>query len=80
VRTFRHIALRKEHEVYVQDLDTGTSTRVVTVANRWRIHSRRDEIANWHLFVKHTKWSRDGKQVLYASDAFGTAQLCAINL
>ena len=28
----------------------------------------------------HPVWSQDGKQILYASDASGTAQLCVVNV
>jgi Tol biopolymer transport system component len=28
----------------------------------------------------HPVWSRDGNQILYASDASGIAQLCVINV
>jgi len=59
------VALREEHGVYVQNLDDGTSTRIVTVADCWRIHPRRDEIADWHLYVKHTKWSPDGTRLMF---------------
>jgi Tol biopolymer transport system component len=56
---------REEHGVYVQNLSDGTSKRIVTVADCWRIHPRRDEIAGWHLFVKHTKWSPDGRRIMF---------------
>jgi TolB protein len=35
------------------------------VADCWRIHPRRDEIAGWHLYVKHTKWSPDGRRLMF---------------
>ena len=28
----------------------------------------------------HPVWSRDGRQILYASDATGTAQLCVLDV
>lgn len=56
---------REEHGVFVQDLDTGLSRRIVSVADCWRIHPRREEIAGWHLYVKHTKWSPDGTRLMF---------------
>jgi Tol biopolymer transport system component len=56
---------REEHGVYVQDLDSGGSERIASVADCWRLHPRRDEIADWHLFVKHTKWSPDGTRLMF---------------
>ncbi len=41
-------------------ISSGASTRVVTVAECMDIHPRRHEIADWHLYIKHTKWSPDG--------------------
>lgn len=56
---------REEHGVFIQDLDTGESRRIVTVVDCWRIHPRRDEIADWHLYIKHTKWSPDGTRLMF---------------
>ena len=56
---------KEEHGVFVQDLDTGSARRIATVADCWRIHPRRDEIADWHLFIKHTKWSPDGLRLMF---------------
>jgi Tol biopolymer transport system component len=59
------LARREDHGVFVQNLDDGTSVRIVSVADCWRTHPRRDEIADWHLYVKHTKWSPDGKRLMF---------------
>lgn len=56
---------RDEFGLYVQDLDTGRSERLVSVADCWAIHPRRDEIADWHLYIKHSKWSADGARLLF---------------
>jgi Tol biopolymer transport system component len=56
---------REEHGVFVQDLNTGASKRVASVADCWRIHPRREEIADWHLFIKHTKWSPGGELLMF---------------
>lgn len=56
---------REEHGVFVQDLRTGKSKRLASIADCWRIHPRRDEIKDWHLFVKHTKWSPDGQRIMF---------------
>jgi hypothetical protein len=59
------VSQRKEHGVFIQNLDTGGSKRIVTVYDCWQMHPRRDEIANWHLYVKHTKWSPDGTRLMF---------------
>ena len=59
------VNLREEHGVFVQDMLSGQSKRILSVADCWRIHPRRDEIAKWHLFIKHTKWSADGKRLMF---------------
>ena len=59
------VRLREEHGVFVQDLETGESERIVSVADCWRMHPRKDEIADWHLYVKHTKWSPDGARLMF---------------
>lgn len=56
---------REQHGVFVQDLTTGKTKQLVTVAECLSIHPRRSEIADWHLYVKHTKWSLDGKQIMF---------------
>jgi len=57
--------LKDEHGVFAQDLTTGDVTRLVTLSDCLAIHPRRDEIADWHLFVKHTKWSPDGSRMSF---------------
>ncbi len=59
------VSRREEHGVFFQNLDTGQADRVVTVHDCWQMHPRRDEIANWHLYIKHTKWSPDGARLLF---------------
>lgn len=59
------ITRRGEFGVSVQDLDSGQAQRIVTVEDCWRIHPRRDEIAQWHLYIKHTKWAADGQRLLF---------------
>ncbi len=56
---------RAEHGIFVQDLETGASQRIVTVQDCWAIHPRQDEIADWHLYIKHTKWSPDGTRLMF---------------
>jgi len=56
---------KEEHGMFVQDLDTGSASRIATVADCWRIHPRKDEISDWHLFIKHTKWSPDGSRLMF---------------
>lgn len=56
---------RREHGVFVQDLATGESRRIVTVADALEIHPRRDEVRNWHLYIKHTKWSPSGERLMF---------------
>ena len=59
------ILKRAEHGLYVQDLDTGKSELIVTVADCLDIHPRKEEIQNWHLFIKHSKWSPDGMRMMF---------------
>jgi len=57
-----------DHEdggAFLQDLETGESRLVASVADCIELHPRKDEIRGWHLYIKHTKWSRDGKRVLF---------------
>lgn len=56
---------REEFGVFIQDLATGRSQRIVSVADCWAIHPRRDEIADWHLYIKHTKWAADGTRLMF---------------
>jgi Tol biopolymer transport system component len=56
---------RDKHGVFVMDLETGESRMIVSVEQCVEMHPRRDEIANWHLFVKHTKWSADGRRLMF---------------
>jgi Tol biopolymer transport system component len=59
------IRRREEHGLFVQDLDRGETRRLASVADCWRIHPRRDEIDHWHLYIKHSKWSRDGQRIMF---------------
>jgi hypothetical protein len=56
---------REEHGIFVQDLETGKSKQIVTVEDCWRIHPRKEEIKDWHLGIQHTKWSPDGKRIMF---------------
>jgi Tol biopolymer transport system component len=56
---------REKHGLFVQDLDTGQGRRLASVADCWEIHPRRAEIADWHLYIKHTKWTRDGERIMF---------------
>jgi len=61
----RVIQRREEDGVFIQDLATGVSRRIVTVEQGRLINPRRDEIADWHLYIKHTKWSPDGGRIMF---------------
>lgn len=56
---------RDQFGVFVQDLGTGASRRVVSVEQCRLINPRCDQIADWHLYIKHTKWSPDGKRIMF---------------
>ncbi len=56
---------KEEHGVFLMDLETGSSRRLVTVDDCLALHPRRDEVQNWHLYIKHTKWSPDGQRVMF---------------
>ncbi|MGA1194920.1 MAG: TolB family protein [Candidatus Latescibacterota bacterium] len=59
------VKLKDKHGVFAQDLNTGKSRQLATLSDCLALHPRRDEIANWHLFVKHTKWSPDGSRMMF---------------
>ncbi|MBV7335173.1 hypothetical protein KFU94_44430 [Chloroflexi bacterium TSY] len=59
------IRLREEHGIFVQDLDRGESQMLASAAECWDMHPRRDEITDWHLYVKHSKWSPDGTRLMF---------------
>jgi len=56
---------RDEFGIFVQDLDSGEGTCVARLTDCLEMHPRRDEIAGWHLFVKHSKWSADGQRLMF---------------
>lgn len=51
--------------VFVQDLDGGGARRLATVDDCLGLHPRRAEIADWHLYIKHTKWSPAGRRLMF---------------
>ena len=51
--------------VFLQDLETGESKLVASIAQCIALNPRRDEIDGWHVFTKHTKWSPDGERILF---------------
>lgn len=57
--------LKDVHGVFAQDLDSGESKQLATLSDCLGIHPRRDEIVDWHMFVKHTKWSPDGSRMMF---------------
>jgi Tol biopolymer transport system component len=59
------VKMKDKHGVFAQDLNTGESRQLATLTDCLALHTRRDEIANWHLFVKHTKWSPDGARMMF---------------
>jgi Tol biopolymer transport system component len=56
---------RGEMGVFTQDMDSGETRRLASVADCLDLHPRRGEVADWHLFVKHTKWSPDGSRIMF---------------
>jgi Tol biopolymer transport system component len=56
---------RENFGVFLQDLETGQSQRIVSIAECLDLHPRRQEIAGWHLYIKHTKWSPDGTRLMF---------------
>jgi len=56
---------RRDRGVFVQDLETGRSDLIVPLDDCLQLHPRQDEIRNWHLYIKHTKWSPDGSRLLF---------------
>jgi len=51
--------------VFIMDLHTGRSEMIVSVEECLALHARRDEIRDWHLYIKHTKWSSDGQRIMF---------------
>ena len=45
---------KEEHGVFLMDLETGSSRRLVTVDDCLALHPRRDEVQNWHLRTSST--------------------------
>jgi Tol biopolymer transport system component len=56
---------RDDMGVFARDVDSGETRLLCTVADCLELHPRRDEIVDWHLFVKHTKWSPDGRRIMF---------------
>ena len=56
---------KADHGVFVQDLASGVSRRLVSCADCLALHPRRTEVAGWHLYLKHCKWSPDGSRLLF---------------
>lgn len=59
------IRRRQEFGVFLLDLATGDTKQLVSVEECRQIHPRRDEIGDYHLYVKHTKWSQDGSRIMF---------------
>jgi len=59
------IEKRAECGVFAQDLDTGEFRMLASVEDCRLIHPRKDEIENWHLYIKHSKWSPDGSRMMF---------------
>ena len=59
------VKMKDKHGVFAQDLNSGKSRQLATLSDCLALHPRRDEIAHWHLFVKHTKWSPDGSRMMF---------------
>ena len=59
------IRQRESHGLFVQDLETGKIRMLASVEDCRQQHPRRDEIANWHLYIKHSKWSCDGQHIMF---------------
>lgn len=56
---------RAELAVFLQDFDTGKITRLTTAEECRLLHPRRDEIAKWHLYIKHAKWAPDASRLFF---------------
>jgi Tol biopolymer transport system component len=68
-----HALVREKEDrgIFIQDLGTGDSERIVSFADCWRIHPRKDETEDWHLYVSQTKFSPDGSRLMWVfSNAF----------
>ena len=59
------IEKRAECGIYAQDLDSGEFKMLASVEDCRQIHPRKDEIADWHLYIKHSKWSPDGSRMMF---------------
>lgn len=59
------LSRRREMGVFVQDMASGQAIQLASVGDCLDLHPRRAEVADWHLFVKHTKWSPDGRRIMF---------------
>ncbi len=59
------IEKRAECGVYAQNIDDGVFEMLASVEDCRLIHPRKDEIAGWHLYIKHSKWSPDGSRMMF---------------
>lgn len=59
------IEKRAECGVFAQNIDDGSFEMLATVEDCRLIHPRKDEIADWHLYIKHSKWSPDGSRMMF---------------
>jgi Tol biopolymer transport system component len=59
------IEKRAESGVFAQNIDDGSIQMLASVEDCRLIHPRKDEIANWHVYIKHSKWSPDGSRMMF---------------
>ncbi len=57
---------KQEHGVVLTDVNAARPGRlIISVADALELNPRRAEIADWHIYIKHTKWSPDGSRFFF---------------
>lgn len=59
------IRRREELGAYIKDMDTDDCRLVASLSECIDLHPRRDDIRDWHIYIKHTKWAPDGSRLLF---------------
>jgi hypothetical protein len=59
------IARRDTEGIFVTETASGRKSLIVTLQDAINLHPKKDNIGKAKLYIKHTKWSPDGKKLLF---------------
>jgi Tol biopolymer transport system component len=59
------IARRDTEGIFVTETASGRKSLIVTLQDVMNLHPNKDNIGHCKLYIKHTKWSPDGKKLLF---------------